>query len=94
MNTIVVAIAWVLKTPFRTLFERFDVSADDFERAWSSFEVNQKMRVASDLARRYGINSVPMVVVNGKYRTSGQEAGSLDTLIEVIDELVAREDVR
>lgn len=82
------------KDAIQTLFERFDVSPDDFERAWSSFEVNQKMRVASDLARRYGINSVPMMVVNGKYRTSGQEAGSLDGLIEVINELVAREDVR
>jgi thiol:disulfide interchange protein DsbA len=82
------------KDAIQTLFERFDVSPDDFERAWSSFEVNQKMRVAADLARRYGINSVPMIVVNGKYRTGGQEAGSLDNLIEVINELVAREDAR
>ena len=52
------------------------------------------MRVASDLARRYGIASVPMMVVNGKYRTSGQEAGSLETLIELIDELVEREEIR
>lgn len=82
------------KDAIQQIFARFDVSADDFERAWSSFEVNQKMRVAADLARRYGIASVPMMVVNGKYRTSGTEAGSLDTLIEVIDELVARESVR
>ena len=52
------------------------------------------MRVAADLARRYGIASVPMVVVNGKYRTSGTEAGSLDTLLEIIDELVVRESLR
>jgi predicted DsbA family dithiol-disulfide isomerase len=52
------------------------------------------MRVAADLARRYGIASVPMVVVNGKYRTSGAEAGTLDALMEVINELVAREELR
>lgn len=76
------------------LFERFGVSAEDFEKAWSSFEVAQKLRVAEDLARRYGIASVPAVVVNGKYRTSGQQAGSYPALLEVIDELVARESIR
>ena len=82
------------KDAIQSFFARFDINADDFEAAWSSFEVNQKMRVASDLARRYGIASVPMMVVNGKYRASGQEAGSLDGLIELIDELVAREEYR
>jgi thiol:disulfide interchange protein DsbA len=82
------------KDAIQTLFARFDVSAEDFERAWSSFEVNQKMRVAADLARRYGIANVPAMVVNGKYRTGGAEAGSYETLLEVIDELVAREDAR
>lgn len=82
------------KDAIQTFFARYDVSAEDFESAWGSFEVNQKMRVAADLARRYGIASVPMVVVNGKYRTSGNEAGSLDVLLEVIDELVARESLR
>ena len=82
------------KNAIQTMFARFDVSEDDFERAWSSFEVNQKMRVAMDLARRYGIANVPAMVVNGKYRTGGAEAGSYETLLEVIDELVAREDAR
>ena len=82
------------KDAIQTLFERFDVSADDFERTWSSFEVNQKMRVAEDLARRYGIANVPSVIVNGKYRTGGAEAGSYDALLEVINELVVREEVR
>jgi len=52
------------------------------------------MRVASDLARRYGIASVPMMVVNGKYRTSGEMAGSYEGLLELLDELVDREEVR
>jgi thiol:disulfide interchange protein DsbA len=51
------------------------------------------MRVASDLARRYGISNVPSVVVNGKYRTGGAEAGSYDALLDVINELVAREEI-
>jgi thiol:disulfide interchange protein DsbA len=77
----------------QALFARFDVSADQFQGAWKSFEVSQKMRVAEDLARRYAVQNVPTVVVNGKYRTGGAEAGSYPNLIEVIDELVARESV-
>jgi thiol:disulfide interchange protein DsbA len=76
------------------LFERFGVGAEDFERTWNSFEVSQKLRVAEDLARRYSVANVPTVVVNGKYRTGGSQAGSYPNLLEVIDELVARESAR
>jgi thiol:disulfide interchange protein DsbA len=78
----------------QTLFARFDVSPEDFQRTWKSFEVSQKLRVGEDLARRYGIANVPTIVVNGKYRTGGAEAGSYPKLIEVINELVARESAR
>jgi len=43
----------------RRLFTRAGVSDEDFNRTWGSFEVNQALRVAQDLARRYGIDSVP-----------------------------------
>ncbi len=76
------------------LFDRFGVSEADFTKTWKSFEVAQKMRVAEDLARRYSISSVPTLVVNGKYRTGAAEAGSYEKLIEVVDELVARESTR
>ncbi len=78
----------------RKLFERFGVGPVEFERTWQSFEVDQKLRVARDLARRYSIASVPIIVVNGKYRTGATEAGSYPKLIEVIDELIARENLR
>jgi thiol:disulfide interchange protein DsbA len=76
------------------VFARFGVSEEDFNSTWNSFEVNQKLRVAADLARRYSISSVPTVVVNGKYRTSATEAGSYPRLMEVIDELTVREGLR
>jgi thiol:disulfide interchange protein DsbA len=44
------------------VFTRFGVNEDQFQSTWNSFEVNQKMRVADDLARRYSITSVPAVV--------------------------------
>jgi thiol:disulfide interchange protein DsbA len=76
------------------LFERFGVSSDDFLNTWNSFEVNQKLRVAADLVRRYNVTGVPAIVVNGKYRTGAAEAGSYPKLLEVVDELIERETVR
>ena len=78
----------------RRLFERFGVSAENFDRTWNSFEVDQKMRVAQDLGRRYQVQSVPAIVVNGKFKTSGPEAGSYDLVPDVIDELIVRESQR
>ena len=76
------------------VFERFGVSAEEFTRTWNSFEVDQKLRVANDLMRRYSVASVPAVVVNGKFRTGAAEAGGNDKWIELIDELVVRESIR
>jgi len=76
------------------LFERFGVSTDDFNATWSSFEVDQKMRIASDLAKRYSVASTPTIVVNGKYRVGGPGVGSYSMQLEVIDELIARESIR
>ena len=76
------------------LFARYGVSEEDFRKTWGSFEVAQKLRIAQDLAARYGISHVPMIVVNGKFRTDVTEAGGMTQLTDVIDELVARESVR
>jgi thiol:disulfide interchange protein DsbA len=82
------------ESAIQALFERNGVSAEDFADAWKSFDVDKKMSVAADLARRYGITGVPSIVVNGKYRTGGAEAGGYPELLEVIDELIARETAR
>ena len=71
------------------LFERFGVSREDFNKTWGSFEVNQKLRIAQDLTRRYNISAVPAVVVNGKYHVPNTR----ETL-DVLDELLAREGIR
>ena len=76
------------------LFARFGVSAEDFNKTWNSFEVNSRMRQGADLVRRYGVSSVPAIVVNGKYRTSAADAGGYDELLELIDELTVREGLR
>jgi thiol:disulfide interchange protein DsbA len=72
-------------------FGRFGVSEQEFANAFNSFTVNTKLQRADELNRRYRISSVPSIVVNGKYTTNGTMAGSYDGLIELIDELAARE---
>ncbi|MBT8083421.1 MAG: thiol:disulfide interchange protein DsbA/DsbL [Gammaproteobacteria bacterium] len=77
------------KDAVQKLFDRFGVPADAFEKAWTSFPVDQKMRVAADLVRRYGVNAVPAFVVNGKYRVP-----NTDNVLDIVDELLVREGLR
>jgi thiol:disulfide interchange protein DsbA len=72
-------------------FGRFDVDAATFKTAFDSFEVHAKLQRADELSRRYRIESVPTIVVNGKYTTGGGAVGSWDELLELVDELVAAE---
>lgn len=78
----------------KKIFERFGVTDEQYETTWNSFEVDQKVRVANDLMRRYKIDGVPAVVVNGKYRSGAAEAGGYPKLLELINELIVRESLR
>lgn len=67
------------------------VAREDAEKAMKSFAVDTKVRQADTLVRRYRIDSVPTLVINGKYVTSASMVGSERKLREVIDYLVAKE---
>ena len=76
------------------LFVSLGVDGPKFRETFSSFAVDTKMRQGATMARRFQISSVPNIVVNGKYMTSGSMAGSYETLLEIIDELVMIEHTR
>ena len=61
-----------------------------FKKAYHSPEVIQKVHDASLLTRRYGIEGVPTIIVNEKYRTDSELAGGLNRIIEVVDSLIDR----
>jgi len=67
------------------------IDADAFRNAYHSFPVDMQVRKAADLARRYNIDGVPAIVVNGKYVTSATQTGSRDRMFAVIDHLIAKE---
>jgi len=67
------------------------IAAADFNRAYDSFTVNSNLQRAEDLTRRYQVEGVPLVVVNGKYQTDVGMAGGNGKLVELINYLVAAE---
>ncbi len=67
------------------------VSAEDFGKAYRSFAVENKIRQAETLSRRYQADHTPMVVVQGKYMTDVGMAGGPDPFFELINDLAARE---
>ena len=72
-------------------FARFAVDAATFKSTFDSFAVQAKLQRADELSRRYRIESVPTIIVNGKYTTDGGQAGSYEDLLLLIDELAASE---
>ncbi len=73
------------------LFKSVGVDEAAFREAYGSFAVTSQLKRAENLTRRYGIRSVPIIVVNGKYVTEGKEIRSFPDLLSVTEELVERE---
>ncbi len=72
-------------------FARHGVNEADFKKTFSSFAVESKLQRADLLNRRYRVESVPVFIVNGKYRTDLGDAGGESGLFSLIDELAAHE---
>ena len=67
----------------------FGADKEKFLSTAQSFAVDGKLRKEQQLARSYGITSTPSLVVNGKYRITGNAAiPSFDAMLDVVDYLV------
>jgi len=55
-----------------------------------SFTVATNLQRAKQMTMNYKVDSVPRLVVNGKYYTSGELAGSPEHIFAVVDELIAK----
>ena len=67
------------------------ISEADFIKAYNSFGVNAAMQRAEDITRRYRVEGVPVIYVNGKYQTDVGLAGGQQQLLELINDLAAAE---
>ena len=67
------------------------IDTNKFMEKYKSFGTEARIKKASNLAKKYQINSVPTIIVNGKYLTSGSYVSSYDELYSVINLLIERE---
>lgn len=67
------------------------VDAEAFQRAYDSFGVETRLRRGDQLARRYQLQGVPTVVVNGRWVTGPQAAQGYERLISIVNHLVELE---
>ena len=79
------------ETDIQEFFERFGVSAADFQKTFRSFAVEGQLTRAKELTERYQIRSVPIIIVNGKYNTDAPGIKNFDNMLEVVNELIERE---
>ncbi len=66
------------------------VDGSKIPETFTSFAVENKLNFSNVMSRRYGINGVPAIIVDGRYRTSVSLAGSQTKLIKVINFLIGK----
>jgi thiol:disulfide interchange protein DsbA len=67
------------------------IDTDKFMEKYNSFGTEARIKKASNLAKKYQIESVPTIIINGKFLTSGSYVSSYDELYSVVNLLVERE---
>tara|TARA_Y100000590_G_scaffold13842_2_gene16676 strand:- start:4750 stop:5370 length:621 start_codon:yes stop_codon:yes gene_type:complete len=63
----------------------------NFSKNFDSFGTEIRIKKANKLAKKYQITSVPTIIVNGKYLTSGSFVSSYPELYDVVNFLVEKE---
>jgi len=72
-------------------FGMLGVSEADYTKAWNSFAVSSKVKVAQARTRSYRATGVPAIVVNGKFRIDTRSAGGFERMLKIADYLIAQE---
>ncbi|MFK0085685.1 thiol:disulfide interchange protein DsbA [Pseudomonas sp. NPDC090755] len=67
------------------------VDKDKFLTTFKSFAIDGQVKQARDLAKKYDVKGVPAMVVNGKYLFDLGTAGGPEGVLNVADQLIAKE---
>ena len=73
------------------VFTANGVSAEDFNKAISSFGVSSQAKQSASRAQSAKITGTPEMMVNGKYRVSTRKAGTQAKMLEVVSFLIEKE---
>ena len=65
------------------------VDVAKFKETYQSFTVSNQVRRATQLQDAYGVEGVPSMGVAGKYYTDGSMAGSMQSVLQVVEHLAA-----
>ena len=79
------------KSKLINFVNREGYDGDTFGEVYDSFGTEIRVKKAARLAGQYQINSVPTLIINGKYLTSGSYVSSYDELYDVVNLLVDKE---
>lgn len=89
---------WKDRKQFRTVDEladfytQFGIEKSAFLANYQSFAADSQLRRSQRDVQLFGITGTPSVVVNRKYRvTSSKNVGDFNTMLDVVDFLVAKE---
>lgn len=74
-----------------SFYSQFGVDKQVFKETLRSFGVEMKVNRARDLTRRYKIDGVPSLIVNGKYLTHASLTNGQAGMLKVVDFLIKKE---
>lgn len=72
-------------------FQKHGVAADAFARAFHSPENDERIAADHAMIQRYGVTTVPAVIVNGRFLTDAPLAGSPQQMLQLANELIESE---
>ncbi len=75
----------------RLFNQHADVSEREFLEVFNSTGVDTRVRQADGQVRMYRARGVPTMIVEGRYRTDGNMAGSNNRMLDVVDFLLEKE---
>ncbi|MGO1269645.1 MAG: thiol:disulfide interchange protein DsbA [Pseudomonas bubulae] len=67
------------------------VDKDKVLATFNSFAIQGQIKQAKELAQKYGVQGVPTLIVNGKYRFDLGSTGGPEATLNVADQLIAKE---
>jgi thiol:disulfide interchange protein DsbA len=79
------------KEQLAEFFAEQGVDNEAFSAAYDSFSVETSLKRSQQLVRRYRIDGVPTIIVNGKYVVTTSSAGSNARVFDIVDYLLAKE---
>lgn len=79
------------ESSLKKFFAKYDVSGEEFDKLYSSFSVNTRIRQGDTASRDYRLTGVPAFTVNGKYVILRQNLRNEGETFEVINYLINQE---